>query len=137
MRALDTNVVIALLSGRRPHARQRFRACISAGESMSLPAVALFELRYGIEKSSRREANAATLDNFLARGIDVPDFTDEDARVAAVIRTRLEMEGRPIGPYDILIAAQALARNAILVTANVREFSRIAGLTIEDWTADS
>ena len=61
-------------------------------------------------------------------------FDSEDARVAGGIRAGLEAKGTPIGPYDLLIAAQALRREAILVTANVREFGRVEGLALEDWT---
>jgi tRNA(fMet)-specific endonuclease VapC len=137
MRVLDTNVVIALLSGRTPITRQKFRTHMSTGRPIVLPIIALFELRYGIEKSARPEANAAALNEFLGQGLHILAFSEDDAHGAAIIRSSLEAKGLPIGPYDILIAAQALTRSATLVTANTREFQRIDGLAVEDWTADS
>ena len=63
----------------------------------------------------------------------IVDFDGEDARVAGEQRAALETAGRPLGPYDLLIAGQALRREWILVTANVSEFSRVKGLKWEDW----
>lgn len=79
--------------------------------------------------------NAAALEQFLGQGIEVVPFASDDARAAGVVRANLEARGLQIGPYDLLIAAQALARGAIVVTANVREFGRVDGLPVEDWTA--
>lgn len=62
-------------------------------------------------------------------------FDTEDARAAAAIRADLKRKGTPIGPYDLLIAGQAMARGLAVVTANVREFERVDGLKVEDWTA--
>ncbi len=61
------------------------------------------------------------------------DFNSEDAKAAGEVRAALVIAGTPIGPYDILIAGQALARNLTLITHNTREFSRVNGLRIEDW----
>ena len=69
--------------------------------------------------------------------MQVLDFDAEDAEEAGDIRATLQRAGTPIGPYDILIAAQARRRDALLVTANTREFARVPGLQIEDWTTDS
>ena len=68
-------------------------------------------------------------------GFEVVPFDASDARMAGLIRSQLELIGRPIGPYDLLIAGQARARNMILVTANRREFQRVQGLECEDWSA--
>ena len=68
---------------------------------------------------------------------EVIPFDASDAREAGAIRADLETIGRPIGPYDLLIAGQARARGLILVTANNREFQRVKGLDCEDWSADS
>jgi tRNA(fMet)-specific endonuclease VapC len=135
MRLLDTNVVIALLSGRFPAVRRRFRTHIVNGDPVALPAITLFELRYGIERSERAATNTAALEHFLGQGIEVVSFASDDACAAGSVRAKLEAKGQRIGPYDILIAAQALTRSAIIVTANVREFRRIDGLAVEDWTA--
>ena len=98
-----------------------------------MPAVALFEMRYGFAKSSRREHNERLLERFLGLGIDVLPFETEDATHAGDIRAQLESAGTPIGPYDYLIAAQARRRGATLVTLNRREFERVPGLIVTDW----
>jgi tRNA(fMet)-specific endonuclease VapC len=64
---------------------------------------------------------------------EVLDFDKEDSRQAGETRAALAVKGTPIGPYDVLIAGQAMARNLILVTHNTDEFGRVAGLQIEDW----
>ena len=66
--------------------------------------------------------------------LTILDFDGDDAREAGRIRAQLAQGGRPIGPYDVLIAGQALHHRMILVTANVREFSRVSGLVCEDWS---
>jgi tRNA(fMet)-specific endonuclease VapC len=93
----------------------------------------MFELDYGIAKSSDPVRSRATLDAFLALGFERPDFTAEDAREASDIRAYLEGRGAPIGPYDYLIAAQARRRGAVLVTLNRREFDRVPRLMVTDW----
>jgi len=100
-----------------------------------MPVIALYEMRYGNAKSDRRNESERLLDMFLATGVDVLPFEEEDARHAGEIRAHLERLGEPIGHYDYLIAAQARCRNATLVTANSREFLRVPGLVVTDWTA--
>ena len=126
---LDTNVCIALLNGTSPAVRERLGR-YGAGE-IAVPAPVMYELYYGAFKSGRARQNLALLDS---AGFEVLPFDVEDARVAGKVRSELEAVGRPIGPYDVLIAGQALARGLVLVTANRREFDRVAGLTCEDWT---
>jgi tRNA(fMet)-specific endonuclease VapC len=70
---------------------------------------------------------------FLALDVTPWPFEPEDAEEAGDIRAELERAGTPIGPYDVLIAAQARRRSALLVTANMGEFTRVPGLRIEDW----
>jgi tRNA(fMet)-specific endonuclease VapC len=70
---------------------------------------------------------------FLSTSIETPTFDEEDATEAADVRLSLQSRGTPIGPYDILIAAQARRRGATLVTSNVREFRRVPRLSVEDW----
>ena len=95
----------------------------------------MFELEYGIARSDRGPQSRVPLDVFLANGFEFAPFDAADAREAGSIRAALERAGRPIGPYDILIAAQARRRRATLVTSNVREFERVPGLLVEDWAA--
>ena len=130
---LDANACIALIDGNPPPVRARLRRALAAGAGVAVPAVVAFELWYGVAGSARRAANAGRLEAFLAGPLAPLPFDDEDARAAGEVRAALEAAGTPIGAHDVLIAGQALRRRATLVTANVAEFSRIAGLAWEDW----
>jgi tRNA(fMet)-specific endonuclease VapC len=133
MICLDTNVVIAYFGGKPRHLVERLEREMLDG-AFGLPVVALFELRYGIAKSARRQENAQRLAAFLLLPLTVLSFEPEDADEAGDIRAALERAGTPIGPYDLLIAAQARRRSALLVTANTSEFARVPGLLTEDWS---
>lgn len=124
---LDANAVIGLLGGNagvlagvRRHSPQDF----------GIPAVVAHELYYGAYRSAKQAQNLALLDNLR---LEVLGFDKEDAQAAGKVRAMLAASGTPIGPYDVLIAGQALARGLVLVTHNVGEFSRVAGLQVEDW----
>ena len=134
MMCLDTNVVIGCLSGRPPALAERLERELLT-EDFALPTIVLFELRYGIAKSARPRDNAERLATFLELPIAILPFEPNEAEEAGDIRAALERAGTPIGPYDILIAAQARRRGATLVTANRREFARVPRLKTEDWTA--
>lgn len=129
---LDANIAIALTNVDH-RAGERFRSALAAGETIALSVIALFELRYGADKSSRPEHNHARIDALLAGPIGVETFTVDDAAVAGRVRADLERQGTPIGPYDLLIAGQALRLDATIATNNVGEFSRVEGLMIDDW----
>ena len=132
---LDTNVCIALINGTSPLIRRRY---IQATARQILPhvsSIVAHELWYGVAKSERVAQNANRLVAFLSNGVDVLDYTERDAQAAGEIRAELESQGQRIGEYDTLIAGQAFARNLILVSANTREFERVKGLIVEDWTA--
>lgn len=133
MICLGTNAVIVALNDRSSMLRSRIDAAVASGASLGLPAIVLYELCYGAAKSANRERNSRRLDDFLAGPISVLPFDADDAREAGDIRALLEAAGTPIGPYDVLIAAQARRRKALLVTANAREFARVPGLAWEDW----
>ena len=130
---LDTNACIAVINGSPLSVRTRLEKVIDAGNEVFVPAIALFELWYGIAKSSRQDFNRKKLEVFLAGPVIVIPFQDEDAEAAGVIRASLEAFGKPIGAYDLLIAGQALHLQLTLVTANVSEFSRVKGLAWQDW----
>jgi tRNA(fMet)-specific endonuclease VapC len=134
---LDTNACIALINGRPETVRRRFERASSAGERVATSSIVLFELWYGVAKSQRSKVNAERVATFLAGPLEVLDFTAEDADHAGRVRAALESGGKPIGAYDLLIAGQALSHQAILVTANSSEFSRIRGLRLQDWAATS
>ncbi|MBY0612122.1 MAG: type II toxin-antitoxin system VapC family toxin [Beijerinckiaceae bacterium] len=134
MFCIDTNVAIAVMNARSPSVRSRLREALLTGTPVFCPAIVLFELKYGIAKSMRAAVNAEALERFLAGNIDIIPFDEADAAHAGDIRAHLERQGTPIGPYDLLIAAQARARDATLVTANTREFERVPGLKLNDWS---
>jgi len=134
---LDTNAVIALLKNHPPRVRSRLQRVVSRGVSISVSSVVLYELWYGVARSKRRSENAERVRVFLSGNINVIPFDEEDAIAAGDLRAALETAGTPIGPYDLLIAAQALRSGATLVTANVSEFARVRGLAWQDWTAEA
>jgi tRNA(fMet)-specific endonuclease VapC len=133
MICLDTNIVIGIVNGRSSSLRHRFGEQMRAGMPIALPVIALFEMRYGIAKSSRRDRNERVLERFLGLGIEILTFDDEDAAHAGDIRAAMESRGTPIGPFDYLIAAQARRRGIALVTLNRFEFDRVPGLIVVDW----
>ena len=133
MICLDTNAVIAVLNDRSSPVRARIDAAIGLGRTLAISPIVLFELRYGAAKSARPERNTQRIADFLSGPIEVLPFEPTDADEAGDIRAVLERAGTPIGPYDVLVAAQARRRDALLVTANEREFARVPRLKFEDW----
>lgn len=130
---LDTNACIALINVTSAAVRGRFQRAVSGGAQIYVSSVVTFELWYGVAKSVHRALNTQRLEAFLAGPITLLPLEDEDARVAGSIRAALQASGTPIGAYDVLIAGQALARQLTLVTANASEFSRVKGLSWQDW----
>lgn len=131
---LDTNVCIALINGSSEAVRRRFVQAARRGPIPAISSIVAHELWYGVAKSGRVAQNAHRLTAFLDRAVTVLDYTEQDAHAAGEIRAALERSGERIGEYDTLIAGQAFSRNLILVTANTREFDRVKGLVVEDWT---
>ena len=134
---LDTNACIALINevgrGKPSPVRLRLERALGSGEQAHVSTVVVFELWYGVARSAHPEANAKRVEAFVAGPVSLLPFDNEDAKAAGKIRAAVEAAGKPIGPYDLLIAGQALRRQLTLVTANVREFGRIKGLLWEDW----
>lgn len=124
---LDTNVVIGLLAGKLTLLRQ-VREHVP--EDFGISAISAHELYFGACKSRRRAENVARVE---ALRFAVLEFDKEDAQHSGEIRAVLAAAGMPIGPYDVLIAGQALARGLILITHNTAEFSRVSGLRLQDW----
>ncbi len=131
MICLDTNVVIGLVNGTKPALQERFAV---ENDEVAIAAIVHFELLYGLAKSRMKKTTGERLASFLRAPIAILPFGKGDAAEAADIRAHLEKLGTPIGPYDVLIAAQARRRGATLVTANTREFERVPGLALQDWT---
>lgn len=124
---LDTNAVIALLKGVPAFVERLTR---HEPADFGLSAVVLHELYFGAFRSRRAAENLVRIDGLR---FEVVEMDREDARHAGEIRALLAGIGRPIGPYDALIAGQAIARGLALVTHNTREFERIPMLRVEDW----
>jgi tRNA(fMet)-specific endonuclease VapC len=125
---LDANAIIRLLNDTGSTLAQRARQ--EAPQDIAISAVVAHELFYGAFKSRRATQNVALID---ALQFAVIAFDREDARLAGEVRAFLASKGTPIGPYDVLIAGQAVARRMILVTHNTEEFARVPGLRFEDW----
>ncbi len=132
--ALDTNTCIDLLRGRSPSLESRMRSC--SPSQVALPSMVYAELLLGAELSARPAPNRRLVERFV-EPLRLLDFDAAAAAVYARIRARLQADGTLIGPNDLIIAATALAHQAVLVSANTREFSRVPGLQVEDWTEDS
>lgn len=130
---LDTNACIALINGSPESVSSRFQHAAATGAQISVPSIVAYELWYGVGKSKRPEFNSRRVETFFSGPLHVLPFDVEDAKSAGAIRSALEAKGRPMGAYDVLIAGQAVRHKLTLVTANVREFSRVAGLKWEDW----
>jgi len=127
---LDANVVIGLLNDATSKLTRRLRRERPA--DIAISAIVAHELFYGAFKSCRSTENVALIDSLQ---FVVLEFDQEDARQASEVRTFLASRGTPIGPYDVLIAGQAKARNLTLVTHNTDEFGRVPGLRLDDWQA--
>ena len=135
MICLDTNAVIVIFNSRASPVEARLNNALRNRQQVALSSVVLFELWYGAAHSTHVASNLSRIRDFLAAPIEVLPFDADDAREAGDIRAALAEAGTPIGPYDILIAAQARRRGATLVTANEREFARVPGLKTQDWAA--
>jgi tRNA(fMet)-specific endonuclease VapC len=134
MYLLDTNTCIHLLSHSHGAVAQRFIR--HTPDEIALSSVIKAELLYGARRSQRVEPNLELLRRFFAPLASLP-FDDRCAEEYGQIRTDLNQQGQPIGPNDLLIAASARAHDAVLVTHNTGEFSRVTGLRLEDWEIES
>ena len=128
---LDTNACIMHLRGRHPQLSGRWRE--HRAEDLVIPLTAYAELLVGAEKSSQPERVLRQIE-VLLEAHEIVEITEEVAGHYARIRADLESRGVTIGCNDLWIAATALAHGATLVTNNTGDFSRVAGLVIEDWT---
>jgi tRNA(fMet)-specific endonuclease VapC len=128
---LDTNVCIGLLrGGRRSGARWIRRHDL---DELCLSAITLAELSYGVYKSKDPAANEQAVMEFCV-ALEIARFDGDAAETYGRIRAGLESDGQSIGPLDTLIAAHALSRDLVLVTNNEREFRRVVGLQVENWS---
>ena len=129
---LDTNAVIAVVNDPRGVVASRVRR--KAPDAVFASSIVMHELYYGAFKSTKQAANLLVVESLA---FTVLTLDGEDARAAGAIRAQLKIAGTPIGPYDVLIAGQALCRGLTLVTNNLSEFARVPSLAVEDWSAAS
>lgn len=128
----DTNACITLLRRRDDRLIARWKSVKIT--DIVLCSIIVYELRYGAQRSSDPAREHSKLDLFLSPFTSLP-FDDQCAQRCAEVRAELERAGRVIGPHDLQIAAVALQHRLTLVTHNSQEFSRIAGLKLDDWEA--
>lgn len=126
---LDTNICIYVIRARPTNLLAKFNAL---AEQLCMSSVALGELYFGVEKSERRIENLKALEGFAAR-LEVLPFDDRAALHFGQLRWELERNGTVCGAYDMQIGAHARSEGLILVTNNMREFSRMPGLRTENW----
>jgi tRNA(fMet)-specific endonuclease VapC len=134
MYMLDTNACIQAIQGAKKEkfaqVAEIFKKKLPLG--LSISAITLAELEYGVAHSAYPEKNATALLNFLAP-LEIAPFDAGAAHAYGEIREDLYQQSLLIGPLDMLIAAHAKSLGCILVTNNTREFEKVEGLTIEDW----
>ena len=126
---LDTDTCIFAL---KQHEAVLERMLARSRADIAVSVISEAELRTGAAKSSSPVKTVRLLENFL-RPLTIVEFTSSDAVSYASVRAKLERAGTPIGPFDTLIAAQAVGRKLILVSNNEREFGRVSGLRLENW----
>jgi tRNA(fMet)-specific endonuclease VapC len=131
---LDTNVFIEIVRNKSKSVRERFYESLAAETHMVASLVVVHELHVGCELHHDPAAELTRVRFALSR-IEIEPFEEADMTAAAKLSAALIKRGQTIGPYDLLIAGQALARDWTVVTANTREFARIDGLNVIDWTA--
>jgi len=127
---LDTDICIYAINRKRPEVLAGVRD-YQIGE-VGISSITYAELRFGVENSTRVEENMEQLERFLLP-LEIAPFDAEAARHYGRVRTDLNRAGCPIGSNDLLIAAHALSLGVALVTHNIREFARVAGLRVEQW----
>ncbi|PJZ67247.1 VapC toxin family PIN domain ribonuclease [Leptospira wolffii] len=127
---LDTNVCIYIINQRPESVYKKFKKIEL--ENIYISSITEFELYFGVQKSIQRERNKKVLSDFIGY-LNVSPYDSDSAEIAAKIRFDLEKSGKPIGPFDLLIASQAVSKGYTLITNNEREFKRIKELKLDNW----
>ena len=127
---LDTNICIYIIKQKPPEVLQRFNT-YQVGD-IGISSITVAELQFGVQKSQFPTKNQQALSQFLLP-LTIIDFERAAAIVYGNIRAKLEKQGTPIGSLYTLIAAHALSLQVILVTNNIKEFSRVPNLKIDNW----
>jgi len=127
---LDTNICIYIIKKKPEGVIKRFLKM--KPDSIGISSITVSELYYGVAKSSKPNENTIALEQFILP-LTILNFNKEDSIAYGRLRAKLEQKGKLVGPMDMLIAAQALNRELIIVTNNKREFKKIEGLSVENW----
>lgn len=133
MRVLLDTSTLSHVARRHPEALRRLGA--EAPDAMAVSTVTVHEVEYGLRAEPRADRRVGAVMRALLGAVRHLALDDACALRAAEVRLQLKRRGRPIGAYDLLIAATALEHGLVLATSNVRELSAVQGLAIEDWTA--
>jgi tRNA(fMet)-specific endonuclease VapC len=128
---LDTNICIAIIRQKSSALLERIASHTIA--DIGISSITVAELQYGVYRSQHQAQNEQALAQFLIP-LNILDFDHEAAVAYGRLRAALEAQGATIGSLDMLIAAQAVSRGLTVVTNNTREFARVPGLSVEDWT---
>ena len=128
---LDTNIIIYALKGQFPDLPEHFRRI--APQSIVIPTVVMAEIEFGAQKSHDYQTTIRLYRQFTDAFIKIP-FSEKASSVYGLIRNELQSSGNLIGPNDLMIAATVMSEDGILVTHNIKEFTRVNGLRMEDWT---
>ena len=126
---LDTDTSIFTIKRKPAHLKRLFNVHLG---QLCISAVTWGELICGAEKSEQAEKNLATLEGFAAR-LEILPFDEQASRQFGQVKAELEQQGNKIGSYDTMIAGHARSQGLIIVTNNVREFTRVEGLRVENW----
>ncbi len=128
---LDTDICVFALKGQFPAIKKWLQNSIP--DQIKIPSIVQSELLLGALKSIESKQTVHLVERFVAP-YEVISFDEQAAIAYARIRYHLERRGVSIGPNDLIIAATVTANQGTLVTHNVREFTRVPGLLVEDWT---
>jgi tRNA(fMet)-specific endonuclease VapC len=130
MYLLDTNICIYIINRKPGSVIKKFEKLNP--DEINISVITVAEMEYGVSKSKQRDQNRIALRTFLSP-FEIITFNVRDAEIFGIIKNDLKNRGEPMGPYDMQIASQALARDLILVTNNTSEFSRVKKLKFENW----
>ena len=126
---LDTNIVIYTIKNKPPAVREAFK---KHEDQLCISAITLMELIYGAEASLAVDRNLRAIEGFAAR-LEVLPYDNDAAAHTGQLRAELKTKGRPIGPYDEMIAGHARSHGLVIVTNNIKQFKNVPGIRLENW----
>ncbi len=129
---LDTNICIYIIKQKPPEVLHKFN--IYQVGDIGISSITVAELQFGVQKSQYPAKNQQALAQFLLP-LEIVNFDNAAAAIYGNIRAILEKQGTPIGSLDTLIAAHALSLQVTLITNNIREFSRVPNLKVQNWVS--